>query len=146
MPAPISGQIRLDVVDGVRIWEYTLAEGFRWEVGVAEIELHAGTRDSEGAIIVEHIFPLEAGHLETSDSSGNSWTFDYLDLDADGYLSGGDLVRVTTNSTIDLDAAFYDEWAEAYPESFLPASPLAPLILLFVAFLRGVRPTIQGRD
>mgnify|MGYP001162693986 FL=1 len=146
MPAPISGQIRLDVVDGVRIWEYTLAEGFRWEVGVDEMELHAGTRDSEGALVVEHIFPLEAGHLETSDSSGNSWTFDHLDLDADGYLSGGDLVRVTTNSTIDLDAAFYDEWAEAYPESFLPASPLAPLILLFVAFLRGVRPTIQGRD
>ncbi|MFL2978506.1 MAG: hypothetical protein ACJZ59_05580 [Candidatus Thalassarchaeaceae archaeon] len=67
-------------------------------------------------------------------------------LDEDGYLSGGDLVRVTTNSTIDLDAAFYDEWAEAYPESFLPASPLAPLVLLFVAMLRGLRPKLQGRD
>ena len=69
-----------------------------------------------------------------------------MDVDENGYLSSGDLVCVTTNSTIDLDAAFYDEWAEAYPESFLPASPLAPLVLLFVAFLRGIRPTIQGRD
>ena len=110
------------------------------------MELHAGTRDTEGALVVEYIFPLDTGHLETSDSSGNSWTFDHLDLDSNGYLSSGDLVRVTTNSTIDLDAAFYDEWAEAYPESFLPASPLAPLVLLLVAFLRGMRPRIQGRD
>ena len=146
MPAPISGQIRLDVVDGYRIWEYTIADGFRWEVDVNEMELHAGTRDSEGALVIEHIFPLESGHLETSDSNGDSWTFDHVDLDEDGYLSGGDLVRVTTNSTIDLDAAFYDKWAEAYPESFLPASPLAPLVLLFVAILRGIRPAIQGRD
>ena len=146
MPAPISGQIRLDIVDGVRIWEYTVADGFRWEVDVNEMELHVGTRDSEGNLVVDHIFPLDAGHLETSDSSGNSWVFDHMDVDENGYLSSGDLVRVTTNSTIDLDAAFYDEWAEAYPESFLPASPLAPLVLLFVAFLRGIRPTIQGRD
>ena len=146
MPAPISGQIRLDIVDGVRIWEYTVADGFRWEVDVDEMELHVGTRDSEGNLVVDHIFPLDAGHLETSDSSGNSWVFDHLDADENGYLSSGDLVRVTTNSTIDLDAAFYDEWAEAYPESFLPASPLAPLVLLFVAFLRGIRPKIQGRD
>ena len=146
MPAPISGQIRLDIVDGVRIWEYTVADGFRWEVDVNEMELHVGTRDSEGNLVVDHIFPLDAGHLETSDSSGNSWVFDHMDVDENGYLSSGDLVRVTTNSTIDLDEAFYDEWAEAYPESFLPASPLAPLVLLFVAFLRGIRPTIQGRD
>ena len=54
MPAPISGQIRLDIVDGVRIWEYTVADGFRWEVDVNEMELHVGTRDQKG--IVDHIF------------------------------------------------------------------------------------------
>ena len=132
MPVPVSGEVMMDVVDGIRIWEYTIAEGFRWEVPQNEVELHVGERDSEGNLSVFVEFPVEAGHLDYSDSEGASWTFDFFDNDNDGLLSGGDVLRVETDSDRDFDAAIYDLWAEDYPESFLPAHFFSSLFVFII--------------
>ena len=133
LPAPISGEVMMDVVDGIRIWEYTVADGFRWEVSVDEVELHVGERQSDGNLSVLVEFPVEAGHLDYTDQEGAAWTFDHFDNDGDGLLSGGDVLRVETDSERDFDAAIYDLWAEAYPESFLPAHFFSSLIIFAFA-------------
>ena len=137
MPVPVSGEVLMDIEDGIRLWEYTVAEGFRWEVSTNEVELHVGERDSEGNLSVLVEFPVEAGHLDYSHSDGSSWTFDFYDNDNDGLLSGGDVLRVETDSDLDFDAAIYDLWAEDYPESFLPAHFFSSLfVFIFVPLFR----------
>ena len=131
MPVPVSGEVMMDIVDGVRIWEYTVADGFRWEVLANEVELHVVERDSEGNLSVLVEFAVEAGHLDYTDQDGDAWSFDFYDNDNDGLLSGGDVLRVETNSERDFDAAIYDLWAEDYPESFLPA-PFFSSLLAFI--------------
>ena len=143
MPVPVSGEVLMDIEDGIRLWEYTVADGFRWEVSPSEVELHVGERDSEGNLSVLVEFPVEAGHLDYSDSDGSSWTFDFYDIDNDGLLSGGDVLRVTTDSDLDFDAAIYDLWAEDYPESFLPANFFSSL-LVFI-FVPLFRKTLNSR-
>ncbi len=133
MPVPVSGEVMMDIVDGIRIWEYTVADGFRWEVSPNEVELHVGERDSDGNLSVLVAFPVESEHLDYSDSDGSSWSFDFFDNDADGLLSGGDVLRVETDSDRDFDAAIYDVWAEDYPESFLPAYFFSSLLVFVIA-------------
>ena len=133
MPVPVSGEVMMNVVDGIRIWEYTVAEGFRWEVPVDEVELHVGERQSDGNLSVLVEFPVEAGHLDYTDQDGAAWTFDHFDNDGDGLLSGGDVLRVETDSERDFDAAIYDLWAEAYPESFLPGHFFSSLLIFAFA-------------
>ena len=133
MPVPVSGEVMMNVVDGIRIWEYTVAEGFRWEVAVDEVELHVGEREADGNLSVLVEFPIEAGHLDYTDQEGGAWTFDHFDHDGDGLLSGGDVLRVETDSDRDFDAAIYDLWAESYPESFLPGHFFSSLLIFLFA-------------
>jgi hypothetical protein len=133
MPVPVSGEVMMNVVDGIRIWEYTVAEGFRWEVELNEVELHVGERESDGNLSVLVEFPIEAGHLDYTDEEGSAWTFDHFDHDEDGLFSGGDVLRLETDSDRDFDAAIYDLWAESYPESFLPSHFFYSLLIFFFA-------------
>ena len=121
-----------------------MADGFRWEVSTNEVELHVGERDSEGNLSILVEFPVEAGHLDYSDSNGSYWTFDFYDNDNDSLLSGGDVLRVETDSDLDFDAAIYDLWAEDYPESFLPAHFFSSLLVFIILplFRKTMNPRI----
>jgi len=50
---------------------------------------------------------------------GTWWEFYWMDVDLDGFVSGGDYYNIRTNSTVDATISVFDTWANKWTDDLL---------------------------
>ena len=105
----------------VTVWTGAVQEGLTAEVDPVELEFHGLSGEAENATSVA-VMRLDEQYSNITLDDGTWWEFSWSDYIADGYVSGGDLYQIRTNSTGELSVAVYDLWAESWTDGPLQGS------------------------
>ena len=103
--------------DDIRIWSSTIPNGIS-EVDPTELDFHArigSLNNSES--LAEMNFADVLTNVSLDD--GTWWEFYWMDVDLDGFVSGGDYYNIRTNSTVEATISVYDTWADKWTDDFL---------------------------
>jgi hypothetical protein len=103
--------------DDIRIWSSTIPNGIS-EVDPTELDFHArigSLNNSES--LAEMNFADVLTNVSLDD--GTWWEFYWMDVDLDGFVSGGDYYNIRTNSTVEATISVFDTWADKWTDDFL---------------------------
>ena len=105
----------------VTVWTGAVQEGLTAEVDPVELEFHGLSGEAENTTSVA-VMRLDEQYSNITLDDGTWWEFSWSDYIADGYVSGGDLYQIRTNSTGEQSVAVYDLWAESWTDGPLQGS------------------------
>lgn len=103
--------------DDIRIWSSTIPNGIS-EVDPSELDFHARIGSLNNS---ESLAQMNFADVLTNVSldDGTWWEFYWMDVDLDGFVSGGDYYNIRTNSTVDATISVFDTWANKWTDDFL---------------------------
>ena len=103
--------------DDIRIWSSTIPNGIS-EVDPSELDFHARIGSLNNS---ESLAQMNFADVLTNVSldDGTWWEFYWMDVDLDGFVSGGDYYNIRTNSTVDATISVFDTWANKWTDDLL---------------------------
>jgi hypothetical protein len=103
--------------DDIRIWSSTIPNGIS-EVDPSELDFHARIGSLNNS---ESLAQMNFADVLTNVSldDGTWWDFYWMDVDLDGFVSGGDYYNIRTNSTVDATISVFDTWANKWTDDLL---------------------------